>query len=272
MLGIKAVATKALLEGLVLRPFTASRESKFLLDWSAHRGLQMKQKILAALMLLFAMSALADGHIITVSSNNTPLDRKVLLGVSEEAFQRTGNKFKLINLPSERSLVAANAGEIDGEGLRVAGLSGKYPNLIQVPEAYIGISFVAFAKDATIKLGSWDDLKNYRVAFINGWKMFEKNASIARIVNKVDKPEQMFEMLLQDRVDLVLYTLADGNVYLKKNSLTQIAPLKPALKDVDLYLYLHRKHEQLVPKLNQAIQAMKADGSYNQIISRALTP
>jgi polar amino acid transport system substrate-binding protein len=49
--------------------------------------------------------------------------------------------------------------------------------------------------------------------------------------------------------------------------LSSIAPLAPALKDVDMYLYLHRKHEALVPKLAQALREMKADGSYNRILA-----
>ena len=45
------------------------------------------------------------------------------------------------------------------------------------------------------------------------------------------------------------------------------APLSPALKDVDMYLYLNKKHQALVPKLSQAIRNIKADGSYNRILS-----
>ena len=34
-----------------------------------------------------------------------------------------------------------------------------------------------------------------------------------------------------------------------------------------MYLYLHKKHQALVPKLTQAIRDLKADGSYNRILS-----
>jgi polar amino acid transport system substrate-binding protein len=43
--------------------------------------------------------------------------------------------------------------------------------------------------------------------------------------------------------------------------------LSPALKDVDMYLYLHKKHEALVPRLAKALRDMKADGTYNRIMS-----
>jgi polar amino acid transport system substrate-binding protein len=224
--------------------------------------------LLLALCLGFGSAAAADTTTITVSTNNTPLDRQALHDLSKEAFRRIGVEFKLVTLPSERSLHSANLGEVDGEGLRVAGLSGQYPNLVQVPERYIGISFVAFARDATIRLEQgWESLKPHRVAFINGWKMFEANASGARSVSKVDKPDQLFLMLDSGRVDLALYTRTDGVALARAMGLGAIAPIAPALKDVDMYLYLNRKHEALVPRLSQALREMKADGSYNRILA-----
>lgn len=230
----------------------------------------MRLKLLLFLALFLGLGAVAhaDKPTITVSTNNTPLDRQALHDLSKEALRRIGVDFKLVSLPSERSLYSANLGEVDGEGLRIAGLSGQYSNLVQVPERYIGISFVAFARDATIRLDQgWESLKPHRVAFINGWKMFEANASAARSVSKVDKPEQLFLMLDGERVDLALYTRADGVALARSMGLAAIAPIAPALKDVDMFLYLHKKHEALVPRLAQALREMKADGSYNRILA-----
>jgi len=223
---------------------------------------------LIAVSLVWLASARAESPVLTISSNNTPMDRLALQELSREALRRLGYELNLVNLPSERSLVAANAGEVDGEGLRVPGLQQQYPNLIQIPERFIGISFVAFAKDKNIKLEQgWDSLQPYSVAFITGWKMFEANAGGARVVNKVDKPEQLFLMLDNDRVDLALYTRADGIALARKLGLPQVAPLVPALKDVDMFLYLNKKHAALAPKIAQALRDMKADGSYQRILA-----
>ena len=85
---------------------------------------------LAACLLAFLLAPVVHAQSLTVSTNNTPLDRKALHQISQEAFRRAGLEFKLVSLPSERSLVAANRGEVDGEGLRVAGLSDQYPNCL----------------------------------------------------------------------------------------------------------------------------------------------
>jgi len=99
--------------------------------------------------------------------------------------------------------------------------------------------------------------------------MFEANTGNAKAVSKVDKPEQMFEMLQLGRVDLVLYTKADGLALIREKRLSTISDLRPALKDVNLYLYLNRKHQALVPKLAAAIKAMKEDGTYNRLLADA---
>lgn len=220
-----------------------------------------------ALGMLLSSMANADNRSLVISTNNTPLDRKALQLLSQEAFRRAGVELKLVNNPSERSLHLANQGEVDGEGLRIAGLGSQYPNLIQIPERFIGISFVAFSKDAMINLDQgWASLKPYRVAFITGWKMFEANASGAKVVNKVDTPEQMFRMLDGGRVDLALYTRADGIALIRTMGLSSVAPLSPSLKDVDMYLYLNKKHEALVPQIAKALRDMKADGTYNRLL------
>ncbi len=228
-----------------------------------------RRQALAWAAALLALPAHARVPItLTISTNNTPLDRKALAQLAQEACGRVGVGFKLVSLPSERSLRAANEGEVDGEGLRVAGLEEGYPNLVRVPERFIGISFVAFSSDPGIVLNrGWESLLPHRVAFIKGWKMFEANATAARVVHQLDQPEQIFQMLAAGRVDLALYTRADGLALVRQLGLTGIAPLAPALRDVDLFLYLHQKHRGLVPRLAKALRDMKADGSQQRILA-----
>lgn len=224
--------------------------------------------LIALLGSLILPCAQAEPSTLTISTNNTPLDRKALEGLSREALRRIGKDLQLLNLPSERSLHAANIGDVDGEGLRVAGLESQYPNLLRVPESFIAISFVAFARDASIRLDQgWDSLKPYSVAFITGWKLYESNAMTARTVNKVDKPEQLFRMLDGGRVDLALYTREDGLALIRSLGLSAIGAVSPPLKEAEMYLYLNQRHQALVQPLAKALRAMKMDGTYNRILA-----
>jgi polar amino acid transport system substrate-binding protein len=138
---------------------------------------------------------------------------------------------------------------------------------VQVPEAFIGISFVAFArKNITLPQG-WASLAPYRVGFITGWKTFEAEATQARVVNKVDGPEQLFRMLEADRIDLALYTLADGQALLKQGNLSGIAVVQPHLLEVDMYLYLHQRHADWASQIAIALKAMKRDGTHQRILA-----
>jgi polar amino acid transport system substrate-binding protein len=253
--------------------------------WTSQRRRQVSLWTLAGLLPLTpaataqqAQSAVGSASaepaqdLITISTNNTPLDRQVLSEVLREAMGRLGLPWRLLSLPSERSLHEANAGAVDGEGLRVPGLSAQYPNLIQVPESFTSISFVAFGRvpagGAAPRLEQgWRDLSAYRVAHIVGWKLFEASVGNTRALHKVDKPEQLFRMLESGRIDLALYTRADGLALVRSLGLGGIQVLEPALKDVDMYLYLHRRHADLVPRLAQVVRAMKADGSHGRILA-----
>lgn len=230
----------------------------------------MHRLLVGIVLLIVAFGAKAAEPSLVISTNNTPQDRKALALLAGEAFRRTGLEFKLVNYPSERSLVMADQGDVDGEGLRVAGLTAQYPNLIQVPERFIGVSFVAFSKNALINVDDgWESLKKYRIAFIVGWKMFEANAMGAKSVTKVERPEQMFKMLEMDRVDVVLYTRADGESLLRSQNIKNISALSPALKNVDMYLYLNKRHEKVIPGIVQSLREMKEDGVYNKLVAEA---
>lgn len=238
--------------------------------WAGNENEMRIHKLLTALFFLATQVASADNVTLTISTNNTPRDRMVLELVSKEAFRRAGLMFKLDSNPSARSLDLANEGKIDGEGMRVGGLEEQYPNLVQVPERCSQVSFVAFARDASTKLPQgWSSLKPLRIAFINGWKLYEANVTSALSITKVDKPEQLFKMLDAGRVDIVLYTLADGTSLLKELGISGVVPIAPSLRDADMYLYLNKKHQTHVPRISQALREMKADGTYAKILAQA---
>ena len=46
--------------------------------------------------------------------------------------------------------------------------------------------------------------------------------------------------------------------------------LSPALASKDMYIYLHKKHAELVPLLSKALSSMKNDGSYQKLSNKFL--
>lgn len=192
--------------------------------------------------------------------------------VVQQAFKRIGYGFKSVNLPAERALRNANAGIDDGDLLRIAGLEKTYPNLIQVPEKIMDVEFSIFSKNNQLPIFKWGDLKTYTVAIITGWKILENNITDVVELTKVKNVDQLFSMLLKDRVDTIAYSRWVGLGYINKNAIKDIHIIQPPIAKRAMYVYLHKKHRSIVPKLAKALRTMKSDGSYKKIFNQVLAP
>lgn len=221
--------------------------------------------------LVFAIESLVLNTAFT-----TPLTNDTQSGFVDvivgEALKRLGYKLESVKLPAERALINANAGIDDGDLLRIDGLQKTYPNLIQVPEPVIDLEFVVFTKHITSPISNWQSLSRYSVSIITGWKILERNITHAAELTKVKNVSQLFTMLQKDRVDAVVYSRWVGLGYINQHQMEGVRILEPPLDRSSLYVYLHKKHQQLVPKLAAALRALKADGSYQRAYQRILLP
>lgn len=210
------------------------------------------------------------------TTGKNPLNNARLTGfmdlISQEALRRIGYDLNTIQLPAERGLKNVNAGLEDGEMSRIAGLNKNYPNLVQVPEKIMNWEFVVFSvKDIQLDHG-WAALENKTVSFLNGWKILEHNVPDSANILKVQNAEQLFSLLKKKRTDYVLYEKWSGLFIIRKNKLQNVKLRSPVLAEKEMFLYLHKKHKHLVPKLALALKQMKEDGTYDKIFHRVLKP
>lgn len=219
-------------------------------------------------------------HANEITLNTTgeaPLNTPHLTGfmdlVAKEAFHRIGYSLKTIKLPAERGLKNVNAGIEDGEMSRIKGLDKTYSNLIRVPEKIMDWEFVAFSHD-DIKLDKgWSGLSKFSVTFINGWKILEKNVPQQTEITKVKNHHQLFSILDKNRTDIIIYERWGGLLHLSKNP--HFKPIKlhyPPIAKKEMFIYLHKKHKKLIPKIKQSLLNMKQDGSYNMLMKKILKP
>jgi len=185
--------------------------------------------------------------------------------ILNEAFARIDLSIKTIHLPSQRSILNANAGITDGEFGRVAGMTSRYSQLHIVDEPLADFGFCAFSKNRNITVSAWSDLSKYNIAFISGWKVLEDNVTTAKSLHTVTNEESLFAMLEADRVDLILYNCRRGKYYLRINHIVEIYPIEPKLASRKMYLYLHESQMQLIPQLEQTLRDMKVDKTFAQI-------
>jgi polar amino acid transport system substrate-binding protein len=198
-----------------------------------------------------------------------------LYALTPELFRRIGVEARLTALPAERALINANSGIDDGDMFRPPGIEEIYPNLIMVPEKLVDFEFIAYSKRPEIKIRNFDDLKPYALGFVRGYKNIESRVTQVREVALVTNTEQLFDLIDNDRVDIIIIGRI-GKMVNQEAVAHRLTAHQPALFSTGMHLYLHQKHAALVPRLAQALKGMKADGSYRKIVdatlNRATTP
>lgn len=226
--------------------------------------------------LLAGMTAAAEPRVLVLNNANEPpytTDARdgFMDIVATEAFRRVGVELRLVKLPAERGLLNANAGIEDGELARIAGLEKQYPNLIRVPEKLAELAFAAFGKNAAIP-GKWDAIRPRAVGYIKGWKIYEQQMAGAPRVTTADNAEQLFRLLVLGRVEIALYEHWMGLALAKQQGIKGVQPLRPALATREMFIYLHKRHADLVAPLAAALRALKAEGFYDRIQRERLAP
>lgn len=223
--------------------------------------------LMLSVVLLCTGQALAANmpELILNDPNEPPFTRPDGSGfldiVAGEAFRRAGVKLRLVKLPAERALLNANAGIEDGDLTRIAGLEAQYPNLIRVPEKLVDWEFSAFSRDSTMP-ATLDTLRTHSVAHIKGWKIYEKMLAGAPTVTTVEDSAQLFRLLELQRVEVVLYMRWMGLSKIREQNLQGVVALEPPLATREMFIYLHKRHAHLVPKIAAALRELKKDGFY----------
>jgi polar amino acid transport system substrate-binding protein len=192
--------------------------------------------------------------------------------VVKEAFRRVGIEISIIAVPAERALRNASEGIEDGIFSRVAGMSEKYPGLLQVPQKIVDFDFVAFSRKIDAEIKGWESLGPYDIAIITGWKILEENIRGTRSLHKVRDVSILFNLLARDRVDIVVYSRIGGVFTIREMGLKEVKALEPPLASREMFLYLNSKHAGLVAPISESLGRMKEDGTYQSIVGSYAQP
>ncbi|WP_243366109.1 substrate-binding periplasmic protein [Fundidesulfovibrio soli] len=197
---------------------------------------------------------------------STPEGTGMLDRLLREAFRRIGREVRFQMLPSQRALSDADAGVVDGDNNRVAGLEAKYQNLVRLDVENMVWEFAAFTKGDGIAVRSWGDLSGHTVGYIIGWKILEEKVRTSKVVRAVSG-RQLLALLDAGRMDVAIYESHGGRELIKELGLKGIRMQQPFLAREKMYLYLNRKHAALVHPLEEALRSMRRDGTYDLIFS-----
>lgn len=218
----------------------------------------------------------ADQSLVLATADRPPLSTEDHQGFSDrvirEACRRLGIEVQIVAVSSARSLSNVERGVDDGNFLRIKGFDKKYPHMVRVPEKIIDVQFVIFSKNKTLKTPSWASLKPYHVGYVRGWLIAEENIKDVKEITVVENRTSLFKVLESDRIELAFAELYGGYYLMKTLNLPHLAIAQPPLATAEMFLYLNKKHEKLVPRLAATLKEMKRDGSYTAIFNQTLAP
>jgi len=191
--------------------------------------------------------------------------------LTAELFRRLDIDYQLSFMPAQRSLVSTNNGTTDVIIGRTAAIEKKLPNLVRVPVNILDFDFTAYTKDPTIRIDRWDSLNPYIVGIINGWKIVEQNVAGSREVVKVNEFGQLLTLLDKGRVEVAILDRVMGEWTFRELGL-ELKINKPPLTSKPNFIYLHKKHRDLIPEITSGLLQMQQDGSFDAIYADAIKP
>lgn len=223
------------------------------------------------LLLVVSCSVHSEGGVLHVNTQIfPPYTTEDHQGVEDllatEIFTRLGYKVVITPVHAERGLINLDQGIDDVILSRIPGLEKQYANIVQQQEPAVTWRFVAFTKTPGVRIRHWDELANYHVALVTGWKIFEQNVTRYKTLTKVSNADQLFRMLDLGRVDVAVYAERPGYRLLEKMHIQGIYAVQPPLSITEKYFYLNKRHAELVPRADAVLRQIKRDGTYQRIV------
>jgi len=197
------------------------------------------------------------------------VDTGQLAGIPEkvltEAYGRLGLSVSFTEFSLNKSLEVANAGDYDGETGRVAGVESKYPNLLMVPVSFYSLDAVALATRKDIQVDGWESLAGYRVGYIAGGQLVERETKGWERVTTVQGMSQGLKLLLKGKFDVFIDERRHASREIAFFGVDSVKILEPPIVEIPLYHYVHKKNAKLIPRLTKVLQDMEAEGVIDKI-------
>ncbi|MBN9671194.1 hypothetical protein [Roseibium aggregatum] len=155
---------------------------------------------------------------------------------------------------ASRSILNAAAGKSDGEVVRIDLIGDRYPSLVRVDVPLAAMATYGFTNRPELETLSGEALKNYRAGYVRGALFAENAAKGSKEVWAVENPSQLFAMLNQGRLDIAYAAEAPARKIITRLGADDIYPLSATLKHYSFYHYLHERHRDLVPLVEDALR------------------
>lgn len=224
----------------------------------------IRQCLLCLLVILMAHPCLADSKHLSLGIA-TDVASSVSFAVLTKAYEQLGIEISGKHMPSRRSLAEADMGYSDGEVSRIASIEPQHPNLIRIRIPVDRFSMSAITNSHTETISSLYDIIDLRVGIRTGMRFAELATRDIPDVTTSQNWDILFDMLAEDRIDVVLATPHTWIEQRKRPQLAAIRLHNPPIQEIPLFHYLHKRHADLAPRITQTLRTMSEKGEIEAI-------
>lgn len=178
--------------------------------------------------------------------------------VIQAAAKRAGIRVAMRPLPPQRGMVMANSGELDGAIGRTMLAARDFPDLVPVPEPVFLYAPSAYSYKQLDVSGGWAALHEHTLCVRRGYTLMEERTrTLPR--QRMDDDASLLRMLRHGGCDVAIMDRQNKAARAAMVTDRDLHLLQPALEEVPLYLFLHKRHAALVPRLAGALRDLKRD-------------
>jgi hypothetical protein len=221
---------------------------------------------------LILTSHVAQAEDDIVFTFGLPVDHE-LFKAGEELLAAISNKMgrtiKLISIPAKRSAILLKNNEVHAELARADAYQNKVPFAIKVYEPIIEISQYAYSLNPDIPIDGWGSLKNYHSVALRGIWIVEVYMA-GQQVTWVDSMESAFQFLKLGRADVCIVNSIRADKFLAATDLdmSAVRRIDPAVYSTLDYTFFAADYPQLALEYETALRSIKADGTYQAILTK----
>lgn len=189
--------------------------------------------------------------------------------ILNEAYDKLGIDLTFQVLPAKRALMHSRGGFIDGEIQRISIIEESSPTLIRVPTPISYVDLCVFLRKK-IPFRSLKEMGDYKFVYVRGVKIYETLLKYFKSSHAVMTDEVMWRLIIMKRMDIAVAGRVSTLYKFKTLGIEGIYPLDPPLQTLPLYHYLHEKHRDLVPKIDNVLQKLTQSGEIKRLRAQAV--
>lgn len=216
------------------------------------------------LLLVFSLTSVLLANGLLFGGPQGSVGQEIAAKIIEKAYNDAGIQVRFEFKPVQQSLIESNSGKNDGQISRSESITKKFSNLIKVPVSTISIEAVVFSKDDTLVIEKWSDLKDKDFMIVHGVKFIEYATKDYKKRYAKSFDEAM-KALHDGEVSIVVTPKIAGLYTIFEHGFKEIHVVSVSLQSIELFHFLHKKHKDLVAKIQPYLEKMKKHSEMQSI-------